>query len=63
MPPFNLESYHEHSKKVDVSDLDFAEAAKYPLSADEIRCLTYMMWRRALTRQSGNCPGWNGSTG
>jgi hypothetical protein len=40
---FNLESYLEHSKKVDVGDLDFSDAAKYPLSAEEIRCLTYMM--------------------
>jgi hypothetical protein len=40
---FNLESYLEHSQKVDVSDLDFSEASRYPLSEDEIRCLTYMM--------------------
>jgi len=43
MSKFNLESYIEHSKKVDVSDLDLAEAAKYPLSPSEVRCLTYMM--------------------
>ncbi len=43
MIEFNLESYLEHSKKVDVSDLDFTEAARYPISPDEIRCLTYMM--------------------
>jgi rubrerythrin len=43
MTEFNLESYLEHSKKVDVSDMDFSEAARYPLSPDEIRCLTYMM--------------------
>jgi hypothetical protein len=40
---FNLESYLDHSQKVDVSDLDFSEASNYPLSGDEIRCLAYMM--------------------
>jgi hypothetical protein len=43
VPELNLASYLEHSRKVDVSDMDFSEAARYPLSADEIRCLTYMM--------------------
>jgi len=43
MPEFNLASYLEHSRKVDVSDLDFRDAAKYPLSPEETRCLTYMM--------------------
>jgi hypothetical protein len=43
MSEFNLESYLDHSKKVDVSDINFEEAARYPLSEDEIRCLTYMM--------------------
>ncbi len=43
MSDFNLESYIEHSRKVDVSDMDFSEAARYPLSPEEIRCLTYMM--------------------
>ena len=43
MSQFKLESYLEHSKKVDVGDLDFGKAAKFPLSTDEIRCLTYMM--------------------
>ena len=42
-PEFNLESYLEHSKKVDVIDMDFTEASLYPLSEEEIRCLTYMM--------------------
>jgi hypothetical protein len=42
MSEFNLDSYLEHSKKVDVSDMDFTEVPRYPLSAGEIRCLTYM---------------------
>lgn len=42
MSEFNLESYIDHSKKVDVSDLDFADVPRYPLSEGEIRCLTYM---------------------
>ncbi len=40
---FNLPSYLEHSRKVDLSDLDFSEASRYPVSEEEIRCLTYMM--------------------
>jgi len=32
MPEFNLQSYLEHSQKVDVSDMDFSQAARYPLS-------------------------------
>jgi len=40
---FDLEKYLQHSKKVDVNDLNFAAAARYPLSDDEVRCLTYMM--------------------
>ena len=40
---FDLEKYLNHSKKVDVTDLDFAAAARYPISDDEVRCLTYMM--------------------
>jgi hypothetical protein len=43
MPEFNLQSYLEHSKKVDASDMDFSQAARYPLAEEEIRCLTYMM--------------------
>jgi rubrerythrin len=43
MPEFNLESYIEHSKKVDVSDMDFSQAPRYPLSDEEVRCLSYMM--------------------
>ena len=40
---FNLESYIEHSRRVELADLDFKQAAQYPLSVDEKRCLTYMM--------------------
>ena len=40
---FDLEKYLRNSKKVDVSDIDFADAARYPLSENEMRCLTYMM--------------------
>src|SRR5580658_9483446 len=40
---FNLTSYLEHSRKVDLSDLDFSEASRHPLTEEEIRCLTYMM--------------------
>ncbi len=40
---FDLERYLRNSRKVDVSDLDFSLAHQYPLTPDEIRCLTYMM--------------------
>jgi hypothetical protein len=40
---FDLERYLRNSKKVDISDLDLTKAAQYPLTADEIHCLTYMM--------------------
>jgi rubrerythrin len=40
---FDLERYLRNSKKVDISDLDLADAANYPLSTEEIRSLTYMM--------------------
>ena len=40
---FDLEKYLKHSKHVDISDLDLLQAANYPLTDDEIRCLTYMM--------------------
>jgi len=32
---FNIENYLNHSKKVDVSDLDFSAARNYPLSDNE----------------------------
>jgi hypothetical protein len=37
MPEFNLESYPQHSKKVNVCDLDFSHARRDPLSEEEIR--------------------------
>jgi hypothetical protein len=40
---FDLERYLRNSKKVDISDLDLKKAAQYPLTQDEIHCLTYMM--------------------
>jgi hypothetical protein len=43
LPGFDIERYLTHSKKVDVSDLDLSQAADYPLSEDEVRCLAYMM--------------------
>ncbi len=38
-----MERYLKHSKRVDVTDLDFSRALDYPLSENELRCLTYMM--------------------
>jgi rubrerythrin len=40
---FDVEKYVRHSKKVDISDLDLSQASDYPLTEDEIRCLSYMM--------------------
>ena len=40
---FDLEKYLQHSRKVDVLGLDFDAGARYPLTGDEVRCLTYMM--------------------
>lgn len=40
---FDIEKYLRNSKKVDISDLDLSAAKNYPLTEDEIRCLTYMM--------------------
>jgi hypothetical protein len=40
---FDLERYLENSKKLETRDLDFSRAADYPLTAEEVRCLTYMM--------------------
>ncbi len=39
---FDVERYIRLSKKVDISDLDLTEAARYPVSDEEIRALTYM---------------------
>lgn len=62
MPEFNLTSDLEHSRKVNVSDLDFSEASRYPLSPREIRCLTYMR-DIEMTRPSPSCLASNGLTG
>ena len=40
---FDLERYLRNSKKADISDLDLTQARQYPLTDDEIHCLTYMM--------------------
>ncbi|MFZ0802523.1 MAG: acyl-ACP desaturase [Terriglobales bacterium] len=39
---FDVEKYIRNSKKVDISDLDLSEAARYPVTDEEIRALTYM---------------------
>jgi len=38
----DIEKYIRNSKKVDISDLDLSQAARYPVTDDEIRALTYM---------------------
>jgi len=40
---FDLERYLDNSRKVELSDLDFSKVRDYPVSADEIRCLSFMM--------------------
>jgi hypothetical protein len=40
---FDMEHYLNNSRKISISDLDFSRAKDFPLSAEEIRCLTYMM--------------------
>jgi rubrerythrin len=39
----DIERYLDVSKRVDLNGIDFDAAAKLPVNADEIRCLTYMM--------------------
>ena len=39
---FDVERYVRLSKKVDISDLDLSHAARYPISDEEVRALTYM---------------------
>jgi hypothetical protein len=39
---FDVEKYVRNSKKVNISDLDLSQAARYPVSDDEVRVLTYM---------------------
>lgn len=43
MSSFNLQSYLRNSEKLRVDDLKVEEAGNYPLTQEEIRCLTYMM--------------------
>ena len=43
MAVFNLERYLDNSSKVDLTEFDFSDALRYPLTSDEIRCLQYMM--------------------
>jgi rubrerythrin len=40
---FDLETYLNNSRKVDLAEFDFSNASSYPLSDEEIRCLKYMM--------------------
>src|SRR5262245_5786239 len=40
---FDLEKYLNNSRKVELSEFDFSTAQQYSLTADEIRCLEYMM--------------------
>jgi hypothetical protein len=39
---FDVEKYVRNSRKVDISDIDLSQAARYPVSEDEVRALTYM---------------------
>src|SRR2546421_955334 len=43
MRRFGLDRYLRASKKLDLSGIDFDRVPEHPLSAAEIRCLTYMM--------------------
>jgi Fatty acid desaturase len=40
---FDLERYLRNSKRVDIADLDMSAASDYPLTENELHCLTYMM--------------------
>ena len=42
-PTFDLERYLNNSQKVETRDLDFSRVRDYPLTPEEIRCLSYMM--------------------
>jgi len=39
---FDVDKYSKNSKKVDISDINLSEAARYPVTDEEIRALTYM---------------------
>lgn len=43
MSDLDISKYLNASRKLDLDGIDFARAADYPISADEIRVLTYMM--------------------
>ena len=40
---FEIERYLDNSRKVDSRHLELHRAAEFPLSSEEVRCLTYMM--------------------
>ena len=40
---FDIERYLDNSRKVEHGDLELHRAADFPISSDEVRCLTYMM--------------------
>ncbi len=40
---FDLDRYLDNSKKVEISDLDFSQVRNFPLTSDEVRCLSFMM--------------------
>src|SRR5687767_13899241 len=40
---FDLKTYLERSEKIDLSDIDWDEVKRHPVSAAELRCLGYMM--------------------
>lgn len=39
---FDVDRYIRNSKKVDISDVDFSQASRYPVTGEEIHALTYM---------------------
>ena len=39
---FDVERYVRHSKKVDISDIDLTQAARHPVTDEEIHALSYM---------------------
>jgi len=40
---FNIENYLNHSRRIDLAEFDLSNARQYSLTADEVRCLKYMM--------------------
>ena len=43
MRGFDLNKYLRASRKLDLDGIDFDAVPRYPLSREEVRCLTYMM--------------------